>query len=422
MRKKLFNNWGLKLASLVLAVVVWFLVVQIEDPTDTKTFNNITVKITGTEFFEKTNQVYEVLDKTDKVSVTVRAPKSVIGQLRATDIVAEADLNKITEDNTVLIKYDVQNVGYVESVEGNRENVRLSVEDKRSKWIRVVQNVVGEVAENYIVASSTAELDIIEVSGPQSVVDTISYASAEMDVTGYTNSITANVDVKLYDIEGNIVENDSIRKSENSIRMKVEVLALKEVPIQINYMGSPAEGFMVTGVVLSDSETVVIAGTPYVLSGISQISVPEDCVNVAGESSDVTANIDLRPYLPSGVILADEEASGLVKVTVHIEPIMERTLNVPAENIQVVNLPEGLEIERDETVAEYSLHVSGLAEHVNLLRAMDVRGTVDVAEWMEEKNISELRPGRYEIPVVFELEDGIATEELKMKIKIVDSL
>lgn len=422
MRKKLFNNWGLKLASLVLAVVVWFLVVQIEDPTDTKTFNNITVKITGTEFFEKTNQVYEVLDKTDKVSVTVRAPKSVIGQLRATDIVAEADLNKITEDNTVLIKYDVQNVGYVESVEGNRENVRLSVEDKRSKWIRVVQNVVGEVAENYIVASSTAELDIIEVSGPQSVVDTISYASAEMDVTGYTNSITANVDVKLYDIEGNIVENDSIRKSENSIRMKVEVLALKEVPIQINYMGSPAEGFMVTGVVLSDSETVVIAGTPYVLSGISQISVPEDCVNVTGESSDVTANIDLRPYLPSGVILADEEASGLVKVTVHIEPIMERTLNVPAENIQVVNLPEGLEIERDETVAEYSLHVSGLAEHVNLLRAMDVRGTVDVAEWMEEKNISELRPGRYEIPVVFELEDGIATEELKMKIKIVDSL
>jgi len=421
MRKRLFNNWGLKLASLVLAVVVWFLVVQIEDPTDTKTFNNITVKITGTESFEKTNQVYKVLDKTDKVSVTVRAPKSVIGQLRATDIVAEADLNKITEDNTILIKYDVQNVGRVESVEGNRENVRLSVEAKRSKWIRIVQNVVGEVAENYIVANSTAELDIIEVSGPESVVDMISYASAEMDVTGYTNSITANVDIKLYDIEGNIVENDSVRKSENSIRMKVEVLALKEVPVEVNYMGSPAEGYMVTGVVLKEPETVVIAGTPYVLSSISQIIVPEDRLNIAGESGDVTENIDLRPYLPTGTILADDEDAGSIEVTVYIEPIIERTLNVPATNIQVVNLPDGLEIERDAVVTEYSLQVSGLAEYVNPLRAIDIRGTVDIAEWMNEKNISELRPGRYEIPVLFELEDGVKAEEVKMKIKIVNS-
>lgn len=422
MRKKLFNNWGLKLASLVLAVVVWFLVVQIEDPTDTKTFNNITVKITGTEFFEKTNQVYKVLDKTDKVNVTVRAPKSIIGQLRATDIVAEADCNKITEDNTVLIKYDVQNVGRVESVEGNRENVRLSVEAKRSKWIRVVQNVIGEVAENYIVTSSTAELDIIEVSGPQSVVDMISYASAEMDVTGYSNSITANVDVKLYDVEGNLVESDSVRKSENSIRMKVEVLALKEVPIEFNYMGNPAEGFMVTEVVSGESETVVIAGTPYVLSGISKISVPEDCVNVTGASSDVTETIDLRSCLPNGVILADQESSGLVRVTMRIEPVVERTLKVPVENIRVINLPEGLEIEMDEAVTELSVHVSGLAEQVNPIRATDVRGTVDFAGWMEEKNILELSPGRYDIPVVFESEDGIKTEEVKMKIKIVDSM
>jgi len=422
MRKRLFNNWGLKLASLVLAVVVWFLVVQIEDPTDTKTFNNITVKITGTEFFEKTNQVYKVLDKTDKVSVTVRAPKSIIGQLRATDIVAEADCSKITEDNTVLIKYDVQNVGRVESVEGNRENVRLSVEAKRTKWIRVVQNVVGEVAENYMVANSTAELDIIEVSGPQSVVDTISYASAEMDVTGYTNSITANVDVKLYDVEGNLVESDTVSKSENSIRMKVEVLALKEVPVEINYTGSPADGFMVTGVTLSNPDPVMIAGMPYVLSGITQITVPEDFVNVTGAGSDIIETIDLRSCLPGGVILADQESSGLVKVTVVIEPVQERALKVPVENIKVINLPEGLEIERDETVTELSLNISGLAEQVNPLKSTDVRGTVDVAGWMEEKNISELRPGRYDIPVVFELEDGMVAEEVKLKISIVDSM
>ncbi len=418
MRKRLFNNWGLKLASLVLAVVVWLLVVQIEDPPDTKTFNNITVKLTGTELFEETNQVYKVLDKTDNVSVTVRAPKSVISQLRASDIVAEADVSKITADNMVLIKYDVQNVERVESVEGNRDSVRLSVEDKSSKWIKIVQNVVGEVAENYMVASSTAELNIIEVSGPKSVVDSISYASAEMDVTGYSSSITANVDIKLYDFDGNIVENESVKKSENYIRMKVEVLAVKEVPIEINYMGIPAEGYMATGAVLSEPDTVLIAGTSYVLSGISKISVPEERLNITGESSDKTDMIDIRSYLPSGVILADKEFDGMVKATIYIEPIVERTLIVPVENIRIVNLPEGFEKQTDAQVEDYSIDISGLAEYINPLRAVDVHGRVDIEAWMKEKGMTKLKSGQYEIPIVFELGDSVKVEEVTMKIKI----
>ncbi len=49
MRKKLLHNWGLKLASLVLAFVLWFLVVQSDKPKDTKTFSNVPVKLTNVE-------------------------------------------------------------------------------------------------------------------------------------------------------------------------------------------------------------------------------------------------------------------------------------------------------------------------------------------------------------------------------------
>lgn len=419
MRKRLFNNWGLKLASLLLAVVVWLLVVQIEDPTDTKTFNNITVKFTGEEAFEKTNQVYKVLDKTDKVSVTVRAPKSVISQMRASDIVAEANLEKISDDNTVLIEYEVQNVGRIESIEGNRDSVRLSIEDKSSKWIKIVQNVVGEVAENYIVASSSAEVNIVEVSGPKSLIDTISYASAEMDVTGYSNSITANVDIQLYDYDGNVVESESIKKSENYIRMKVDVLAVKEVPLEINYMGIPAEGYMVTGVVLSEPDTIKIAGTPYALSGISNISVPEERLDITGNSSSRVEAIDIRSYLPTGIILADEEFNGMVKTTIQIEPVMEKTINIPVENIKIQNLPEGFEWQTD--VEQYSIDIYGLAESVRSLRATDVHGQVDIAAWMEEKGIAELKAGKYRIPIEFDLNEGVYVEEITMLITLSES-
>lgn len=419
MRKKLFNNWGLKLASLVLAVVIWFLVVMINDPPDTRTFTNVSVKLLNTELLEQENKVYEVLDKTDNVSVTIKAPKSIIGQLRASDIQAEADISKITDINTVAIKYNVQNVEGVESIEGNRDVVRLSVEDRSSKWIKLVHKVVGEVAENYMVAGTNAELNIIEVSGPKSVVDTISYAGAEIDVTGYSSNLSANVDVVLYDKDNNPVHHENLKKSENNIRMEVQVLAMKEVPIEIEYMGIPAEGYMATGAVSSDPGRVMIAGTNLGLAGVNRLTIPEEALNITGESSDMTAMIDLRDYLPEKIILADEDFNGMVTVTISIEPIEEKELDIPVENIDIVNLPAGLEARMDETKSEYTLPVSGLGDKINSLRGADIHGVVDIAAWMEAQEITELEANDYMIPITFELGQGVNAEEIDIWIRIV---
>lgn len=72
MKKLLLHNWSLKLASLVLAAILWFLVVAINDPMDIRTYYNVPVKLTNTELLDKENKVYEVLDGTDKVNVIVR--------------------------------------------------------------------------------------------------------------------------------------------------------------------------------------------------------------------------------------------------------------------------------------------------------------------------------------------------------------
>ena len=69
MKKKLTHNLGLKLISLALAFVLWYLVVQIIDPTDSMRFSNVQVKLVNTELLEQQGKVYEVLDDTDTVSV-----------------------------------------------------------------------------------------------------------------------------------------------------------------------------------------------------------------------------------------------------------------------------------------------------------------------------------------------------------------
>lgn len=417
MRKKLLNNWALKLASLVLAVVLWFLVVIINDPQDTTTFNNISVRLINTELLTQENKVYEVLDNTDKVSVKVRAPKSVIDQLRAGDIVAEADVSKLTDINTIAIDYSV-NIDGVESVDGNHDVVRLNVEDKVTRWIKVVYNTSGEVAEDYIVASVTPDQNIIEISGPRSAVESVEYAGVEIDVSDATSNRSANVDITLYDKNNNVVKQDNIAKNVDYIHMSVEVLATKAVPVEVNYMGIPAEGYMATGEVSCDPHTVKIAGTTYALSGINRITVPEERLNITGETSDMTDIINIADYLPDNVRLADSGFHGKISATVYIEPIVERTLEIPLENVSVINVPSGFRYALADELEQYTLNVSGLAEHIEPLQAATLQGTIDIAAWMAEQEMTEITPGGYMVPVNFMLGDDVTTEEVTVWIAL----
>lgn len=417
MKKLLLHNWTLKLASLVLAAILWFLVVTINDPMDTDTYYNIPVKLTNTELLDKENKVYEVLDGTDKVNVTVRAPGSVLQDLRNGDIVAEADMSKLTDINTIAINcYSLRNMTSIESIEANRDVVRLNVEDKRTKWVKISYNLIGEVADGYMASNAVLDQTQIEVSGPKSLIDQISYAGVEMDVSDASTSQSANLDIVLYDKEHNPVDQTNLKKNVSYVRMTVDVLATKEIPVEVNYMGVPAEGYMATGVALSDPQTVKIAGSSYALSTINKITIPEDRLNITGQSSDMTDVINLREYLPDNIKLADSGFNGKVTVTVSIEPIATKELDVPKTNIVVTNVPEGLSAQLPEDITYYTVNVSGLNEWIEPLHQNTLRGTVDVAAWMEEQEITELAPGTYTIPVAFDLAEEIIRDAVSVRV------
>ena len=236
--------------SVILAVVLWFLVVMINNPKDSVTFSGIPVTLVNTELLDKENKVYEVENNTDRVRVTVEAPKNVIDQLRSTDIVAEADVSRLTEVNTIAINCSVLNENVeISSVTSNPELVQLSVEDRASKWVNVQCNPVGEVAEGYMVSETSSDQTRIEVSGPKSVVDQIKNVRLEMDVTGATSNVSGSVDICFYDAEGNVVDDSRLSKNADNMHMEVKVLAKKEVPLEIKVTGEPAEGYLATGVV-----------------------------------------------------------------------------------------------------------------------------------------------------------------------------
>ncbi len=423
MRKRLLNNWGLKIISLVLAFLLWFLVVQIGDPKDERDMGVVQVKLINTELLERENKVYEILDNTDKVRVMVYAPKSVFTQLRSGDITAEADVSKLTDINTIPITFTAPNAN-VASIRGSHDMVRLNVEEKASKYVTLISNTVGSVAEGYVVSSLTPDQNRIEVSGPKSAVDQVKYAGAEIDVTEATTNLTANVDIHLFDAEGNPVERTNLVKNVGYVRMSVEVLAKKEVPIRIETMGTPARGYMVTGEIACEPATVQIAGSSYVLSQINEIVVPEEELDITGESSDVIRTLNVREYLPENVKLADNSFNGRFMVVIYIEPVADKTLQIPMRDITVSNVPEGFEAEIVESAEDLlTLELQGLSAQIEPLRYDNVFGVVNLAAWMEKEGMERVKAGSYTIPVTFLLDEQITvrnTPTVRVTIKEIE--
>ncbi len=417
MKKKILRNWGLKLISLVIAFMLWYLAVSTDDPKETQTYSNIPVVLRNAELLEQENKVYEIQGSI-LTRVSVRAPRSVIEQLRASDIVAEADMNMLTDINTIAITCSVPNYE-VESVSSNPAVLKLSIEEKSTRWLRVQPTTTGDVAEGYVIVGTKIDQNRIEISGPKSLVETVSYAGLRVDVTGATSTQTANAEIILYDADGNIIESERLHKTVNQIRMEVEVLPAKDVPVELSYTGVPSQKYMATGRVVCDPETIKLAGSVFALANINKITIPEDELDITGATGNVEKVINIRDYLPSNTRFADANFNGRVTATVYVEPLRERTMLIPEERISIYGIPDNMISSYALPGQSYKLTISGLADVISRLDVTDVSCVVDIEEWMDDEGIKKLVPGTYTLPVRVTLpKDVTAVGDFYVRLKI----
>lgn len=414
--RRILHNFGLKLASVFLAFFIWFIVAQVGDPKDTRSYNNIQVKLVNAELLDDQNKCYEVVDQTDTVKVSVTAPTSVFMTLRASDIIAEADVSKLTDINTIAITYYALNTNADSiSFEGDHDVVKLEVENRTSKWIKVQYQTVGTVSEGYVIGNTTADQTSVLISGPESAVNKVSSAYAELSVEGATTTSSANVEIRLRDRENHFLDSSSVEMSTDHVLLSAEVLATKEVPVEVNISGTPAENYLIVGKPQQDVSSVLIAGTLANLARVTRIVIPAERLNLEGATEDVTFNVNLKDYLPDNIKLASTDFNGRMTVTVTVKASRERTMEIPAHNVTFVNVPNGYLVELPMEEADrlpVSIKVFGLRDVVNALRANTITCTADITSWMRTNNLSTLNPGMYEIPVTVELGDEITVLEV----------
>lgn len=402
MKNRLTRNWGLKIASFLSAALLWLVVTNINDPIVSYRVADVPVTIRNANLITDRGQVYEVLDGTDTIdTVTVSAPRSIIDSLDKSNIVAVADINDLTSVDTVPIKLSTNKYNdKLDSIRGNIENVRLSIEEKQTRSLQIKPVTTGEVREGYKVGDTTTDQNLVQISGPKSVISQVAKAQAEVDISGFTNNIIgADSTIRFYDNDGKEITTANIEKSISKVRINVEILELKALPVVCEVTGTPEDGYQYTGEVEFSKGSVMVAAKSQLLEHVEAIEIPAGVLDVTDASEDVTVLVDLNDYLPDGVEIAENNFVGRINVIAKIEAERERAVRIPVGRIIFEGLPERYQAVITEPANECSITLTGLQSALNEVTAEAVTASVDLEAWMAQEEMEELTEGSYWVPV-----------------------
>ena len=376
MKEKIFKNFSLKIISAVFAVILWTIIVNIYDPNTGYTFSNVTVQLINTESLTNKGYVYEVLDG-GKISVYVNGPKSVVTDLKASDIVATADLSKISAfADYVDIDVKVVKDGKVlTDVDASPKTtaVRLNIENRVTQSFNVDLDITGTPAEGYAVSGKTFSPTSIQITGASNIINAIDSVKGTCDVTGATANISGETAFVLYDEEGNVIESTGIELSKDTMNYTISIDRTKTVPVKYEISGTPANGYAVLNTE-QNLTTVAITGSSELVNKITEISIPAENLNINGISSDMIYTFDLSKYVGKGVTVV---GNAQLKVTVKVTLAGQKTLTVNTGNINITGLGDAgtATISNPQDIV---ITVSGSPDVISSVTATDVTMTVNV--------------------------------------------
>jgi YbbR domain-containing protein len=205
------RHFGLKIVSLVLAVLLWLM-------------------IAGEEVVERGLRVPLELQQfpagleirgewPDFVDVRLRGGSGALGRLSAGDIVAVLDLRAATIGQRLfqLTPEQVRTPFGVQAVQVAPSSVGLTFENSKTREVPVRPIIEGEPAPGYVTGKWSVNPPTVEVVGPESLVDEVSEAVTEsVSIAGARDQVAQQVTVGFVD---------------SALRLKVPRPAIVTVPV-----------------------------------------------------------------------------------------------------------------------------------------------------------------------------------------------
>lgn len=412
------NNVGLKILALILAVMIWLVVVSIDNPVKDQNFTQIPVTVLNGDVFESEGLAYELDSSSSTVTVTARAERSVLSQLSRDDFSASIDMNDYSNGRVPITVKANRLSDKLVSITPRTAYAIVEVEELGSKQFAIDYEITGEAAEGYSAGDVSLASNVVRVQGPESVVETIDRAIVRVSVQGMTRNIRTETPITLIDRNGDDMDAGRLELSRTSVSVTVEIWADREIPVSYSYTGVPAEGFATTGSLQATINSIELSGDPEALSGIGSISVPSSEIDITGATENYTTTIDIAAYLPSGTTPADGDMDTHSTVTVEIVAMNLMNVEVPVSNITIDNIPEGYTATIESGDTPVITSVRGLPEVLASVDGSMLTGRISMDEVKTKNSIDDWYPGMFDADVTFAYPEGVYSSGVSTKVRV----
>lgn len=399
---KLAENVPLKIISVLIAVVVWMFVVNVENPVITSSYTIYNVEVINQAYIDNIGKMYMLDDKNRSgIRVTLTGERKTLNKIKGGDIKAVADLQQAVslETDPVMVPITVTCEGILSSnIEVTPKNLSVRIEEKKTQEFVVnVSRGDTKPGKGYEVGVLSSYPEKVKITGPSSLINKIDKVNANIRLDGRTEDLTQERELVIIDKNGEIfTETEMSYLNVPKVVITAKLWEVVEAKVQAGYSGEPEYGYRVENVV-TIPDTISISGSEEALENLELQSgktlLYAGAVDISGKKKDYEEKINITEVLPEGVKLTSDSSEDLW-IRVSILPVGGTVYRIPTQNIKIENSPDGMQAAFETDKIEVRVKKE---ENLEELTEEQLQLSID----LKEKGT-----GIYHVPVQVKLPEG----------------
>lgn len=402
MRKSKFTmDIGWKLLSLIIAIGLWFMVINTENPVETRSYT-AAIQLQNEEALTERGYVVVNDDELSSTRVTVR----LRGQRLALDALSQSStrVQAVVDLSDVIYSYSGEPVSVpvdivipsvvnssFEILSKSVQTVSVDIQPYVNKDfdVKAVVNTTDETAKE--LANAVASPGSVTVYGARSIVESVAEVRAYVSPETVEDGMVMTAVPVAYNADGVVVGDVTFGTEELSVMITLD--EVKSVRVNLSLTGEVADGYEITDY-YTTPETMEVAGDAAALSRLNSINLPD--IDVTGLEANSGYEFSAGDYLPDGLRALD---GGRITATVIVEEEETKELIIPIESVTWGDtLAEGYMA--SISGEDISISVKGVASVIDTLTAADVEAHIDL-DGLEEGEHDD-------VYVRFDLPEGVS--------------
>ena len=295
---KIDKNWQLKIICFLLAIVLWFVIINEQNPLSEGSY---TVPIT----VENLNSQYITSNVPKTVYVRLSGPRNTIINVGPSDIKAYIDLSDVQE-GTVDVPIHVEIPSGTELKKQSMTSTKITVDVYTVKEFKLTPHIVGNFDEKDFISELKIVPEKVVVSGARRLIQEVSQAVIEVPVNQRNSDFALMAPIRLYDSEGSPVEGLEMTPWQSNVKVTIGHDAMsKSVPLNVNITGQ-TENKTVT----IQPTSIQIRGSADTLRSISSIDLPD--INVENMKEEKSWKVIIPPV--DGINMYPDEIEAVLHI------------------------------------------------------------------------------------------------------------